>query len=548
MEKIVLNAFIFLPLVLALGLIPVSAERKNVFRAAVVLLCLIQFFLSTWLWLMVGWSEVKYSGGFESILLFQTHLPWIELSLGHQSAIQINYHIGADASAMLLVWMSSLVFFVAALSSWKLNDKVKSYFLLFLVLNASVMGCFLSLDLFLFFLFFEFMLLPMYFLIGIWGGPRRHYASIKFFLYTLFGSLLVLGVLVLLLLSSTLAQPEYTGGVVVHSLDLRVLMQKGNYLKDAVVMSDQVLFAGLSVREVAFWLLSIGLLIKLPAVPFHTWLPDAHVEAATPVSVLLASVLLKVGAFGLMRLSFGLFPDVAMANAHILAALGAVAILYTAWVALAQNDLKAMIAYASVSHMGFVLLGLSTGSSVGFSGAVFQMLSHGLLSAGLFLIAGVVKEQAGTREISGLGGLFHRSPGFTALAVLFFFASLGLPGFSAFVAEFLVLTGAFSAATGPLPLFGLWVPVLALAGLLVGAGYFIWALQRLFFGPYFNVVPEEITRFKAPGLQDKLIFFPLVFFSLLAGLFPSLWLDPLQAGSDWFFALMNSASMPSLTP
>lgn len=544
MEKLILNALILTPLALAAGLLFVDEKHRNLFRSSVIVLGLLQFVATSWLWLMVDWSSLKFAGAFDSLLLFQTRLPWITLQMGNFGAVQLNYHIGADASAMLLVWMSSLVFFVAAVSSLKIEEKVKSYFLLFLLLNASVMGCFLSLDLFLFFVFFEFMLLPMYFLIGIWGGPRRHYASLKFFLYTLFGSLLVLGVLVLLLLSSSLANPEYTGGLVVHTLDLTVLMQQGNYLKDSILLSPQPVLMGMSVRELAFWAISIGLMIKLPAVPFHTWLPDAHVEAATPVSVLLAGVLLKVGAFGLLRLSFGLFPDVASAHADVLAWMGAVAIIYAAWVALAQNDLKAMIAYASVSHMGFVLLGLASGSAIGFSGANFQMISHGLLSAGLFLVAGVVKDQAGTREISALGGLYHRSPAYTSMAIALFFASLGLPGFSAFVAEFMVLTAAFGVAAAPIPAFGYWVPMVALIGLLIGAGYFIWALQRMFLGPYFNTTPDDKTNFNEPDMHAWLVFLPLLFFSVVAGLMPSLWLDPLQAGSEWFSSMMSIVNKP----
>ena len=397
------------------------------------------------------------------------------------------------------------------------------------------MGCFLSLDFFLFFLFFEFMLLPMYFLIGIWGGPRREYASIKFFLYTLFGSVLILIVMIALYSSaydpdetahsftmnifqyllndSTLPEKEF-----VHTLRFDHLADPHNYIHGSLLhINNKTLLLGFTFRQWAFLLLLIGFIIKLPAVPFHTWLPDAHVEAPTPVSVILAAVLLKIGAYGLIRIAYPIFAHEAMYFATLVGSIGVVSIIYAAYNALAQNDFKKMIAYSSVSHMGFVLLGLASLTVEGVSGAIYQMVSHGFISAGLFLVAGVIYEQTHDRTIQNYKGLANEMPYFTAIVVILFFASLGLPGFSGFMAEILVFLGAFKSMLLPK-----WIAIVSTFGLILGAAYYLWTLQRMFFGKFWINENVGVSNVKDASKLQLFCLIPLVMLVILLGVYPSL--------------------------
>jgi NADH-quinone oxidoreductase subunit M len=367
---------------------------------------------------------------------------------------------------------------------------------------TSVMGCFLALDFFLFYLFFEFMLLPMYFLIGMWGGPKREYAALKFFIYTLIGSLFIL--IVMIGLYTSVIDPEATaqqmgliGQSVPASLDLirqvQQMLQQGAISQADLVRTFSIpammepanfipgsllhVFSGVSlfdlpIRFVAFLLVLAGFLIKVPSVPVHTWLPDAHVEAPTPISVLLAAILLKVGGYGLIRIVYPVFPDAGAYFSTFVGGLGVLSIIYGALCALAMNDLKKLIAYSSVSHMGFVLLGVASLTNEGVNGAIYMMFSHGLISAMLFLVVGVIYDRAHDRMILNFRGLAKRMPAYTAFVVVAFFASLGLPGFSGFIAELLVLLGSFSApeATGMLPR---WMAIVAVIGLLLSAAYYM---------------------------------------------------------------------------
>ncbi len=375
---------------------------------------------------------------------FREARPWIpELGIG--------YHLALDGLNAPLVLLTAFLTFIAVLGSWAHTDRPHLYFSLLLLLEAGVLGVFLAFDLLLFFLFWELELIPMYFLIGLWGGPRREYAAIKFVLYTLTGSVLLLAGLLLLYIQS---RPPTT--------DLLALTALVPHLAPEVRTLVCLLFLG-------------NFAVKLPIFPFHTWLPDAHVEAPTPVSVLLAGVLLKLGGYGLVRLNVGLFPEVVRDLSLLLGVLAVVNVLYGAAVSLVQRDLKALVAYSSISHMGYVLLGLAALTPVALSGAVFQMVSHGLITGLLFLLVGALAERTHTREIAALGGLAGRLPRLATGFVLAGLAALGLPGMSGFVAEFLVLVGAFGR-----------LPVLTLAaagGLVLAAGDILWLLQRVFFGP-----------------------------------------------------------------
>lgn len=387
-----------------------------------------------------------------------------------------------------------------------------------MVLSTSVIGCFVAIDMFLFFLFFEFMLLPMYFLIGIWGGKRRAYASMKFYIYTLFGSLLILMVMIGLNLS-VVESP----GSTVHTFDIMKMMDPMNYLPGSILSPESnTEFLSINVRLLAFILIFVGFAIKLPAVPVHTWLPDAHVQAPTPISVVLAGVLLKIGGYGLYRLGYTIFPEMAQVMTWWIALFGVIAIIYAALTAMAQTDLKRLIAYSSISHMGFVLLGLASLTVTGNAGAIFQMFSHGIISALLFLMAGVVYDRTGNREIGSFSGLAKKMPLYTVAILISFFAALGLPGLSGFIAEFLVLVGSFDAYANGDGIM-LFMPILGLLGLVLGASYFLWTLQRMFFGKF--GVKDKSWELPDLTTRELIMVVPLLIMTLLFGVFPSLLLD-----------------------
>ena len=479
---------------------------------------------------------------------FLEQYDWITLPLGNLGIGSIDYLLGVDGISLPMVLLTGIVMFIGAISSFEIKDKSRGYFSLYLLLAGSIIGCFIALDMFLFYLFFEFMLLPMYFLIGLWGGPRREYASIKFFLYTLVGSIFILIVMIGLYLSvidpvetavqmglinspsdvtphiitqiqSLLAEGELPTQSIVHTFDLRFMPDQGNYVLDSwlnIFSSNKV--GGISLRSFAFIFLMVGFGIKLPVVPFHTWLPDAHVEAPTPVSVVLAGILLKIGGYGFLRICYPIFPEIANQYAVWIVGFGVLSIIYGAFNALAMNDLKKMIAYSSVSHMGFVLLGIGSLTSEGFNGAIYQMFSHGILSSMLFLLVGVLYSRTHDRRINSYQGLASKLPLFTLMTAIAFFASLGLPAFSGFIGEIFTLMGAFNSLLIPR-----WLAGLATFGLVLGAGYFLWTLQRMFFGKFWIRQHEEILQDLTS--REKIMLYPLAILAIIFGIFPHLIFD-----------------------
>jgi len=376
------------------------------------------------------------------------------------------------------------------------------------------------------------MLLPMYFFIGIWGGKRREYASIKFFLYTLLGSILILVVMVALYLSVDLP----SGG---HTFSLLSMMDSNNFTSGSLLsLNGTYDIFGVPARNMAFLLLFIGFAIKIPAVPVHTWLPDAHVEAPTAISVILAGILLKIGGYGLIRIAYSIFPDAAIHYAWLVALLGVISIIWGAFNALSCTDLKRLIAYSSISHMGFVLLGLAALTTEGVAGSVYQMFSHGIISSGLFLLAGVIYDRTGNRIIGNYSGLAHRMPKYTVMVVILFFASLGLPGFSGFIAEILVFLGAFNSL-----LFSKWLTVIATLGLLLSAAYYLWTIQRMFFGKYFVRNAEWDKSIVDLSKQEMIMLVPLIFVTILLGVFPHFLLDLLNSSVGAFVTFVNETGL-----
>jgi len=409
-------------------------------------------------------------------------------------AFNIQYHIGIDGISIPMVLLTALLAFICVIASWNINQYVRGYFSLFLLLDASMMGVFCSLDFFLFYVFWELMLLPMYFLIGVWGGPRKEYAAIKFFLFTLVGSVLMLVVMLVFYFGS--AEP----GTGLHTFDLTVLADQGAQLS--------LLQIG-SVRWLSYLALLIGFAIKIPVVPFHTWLPDAHVEAPTAISVILAGVLLKMGTYGILRISYPLLPDMVLRFAPYVAFFGLLSIIYGALCAMAQKDLKKLIAYSSISHMGFVVLGMSVfTNTTAINGAVLQMFNHGTVTAMLFLLVGVIYDRAHHRDIDRFGGLAQTMPVYAGYTGLAFFAALGLPGLSSFISEALVLLGSFQQYRA--------FTIIATTGIILTAGYFLWTMQRVFLGP----TKEQYAGLPEITLREALTLTPLAVIVVVLGFYP----------------------------
>ncbi len=495
-----LSAIVFAPAIGALLLLFVPGGAHRAIRWIALASALVSMGLSL---LLLGYDPA----GAE--FQFRENIPWID-------AWGINYTLGVDGISIVLVILTTLLSVVSVLYSWEpIQTRVKGYYITLLLLMVGMLGVFVALDLFVFYVFWEVSLFPMYFLIGIWGGPRRIYATVKFVIYTLVGSLLMLVAIVAVALAHASGGNDFT-------FSYEAL--RGFAYTDAL-------------QAAAFIAFFLAFAIKVPMWPLHTWLPDAHVEAPTAGSIILAGVLLKLGGYGFLRFSVPMLPDAAVTFAPIIIGLSIVAILYGAMVAMVQPDLKKLVAYSSVSHMGFVMLGVFVFNEQGLSGAVFQMISHGITTGALFLLVGIIYEQTHDREIAHMGGMNARLPRYAAMFGLFTFASIGLPGLSGFVGEFLVIVGAFRVNA--------WVAAGAMVVVIISAVYMLWMYQRAFF-----TVPSDWMHRFWPKLRDMstgemLALAPLVILVVVLGVYPMPVLDMIAVPIDRIIEAVNGAGLTS---
>jgi NADH-quinone oxidoreductase subunit M len=512
MEKSLLTLITFLPLAGALLMLLSPRGKDNLIRAIAVVASGVVFALTLYLWwifdptaLTEASAAAPYAGYDEKT---RVEVAWI-------SMYHIYYRLGVDGLSVLLIVLTGLLTFLACFSAFTIHKQVKAFYVLFMLLLTGMMGVFVALDFFLFYVFWELMLLPMYFLIGIWGGPRKEYAAIKFFIYTLLGSVLILLVILAYYFKmSSTGRAEYA-----FNIPMLVL------LKPFAVPGGP-----LPIQHLLFWSLFIGFAIKIPSFPFHTWLPDAHVEAPTAISVILAGVLLKMGGYGILRLNYPLLPEVGALSGVMwfLAGLGVFNIIYGALCALGQTDFKRLVAYSSVSHMGYVLLGIAVLKSEAVNGAIFQMFAHGLSSAMMFMLVGVVYERAHHREIARFGGIAIQMPTYFALSVVGFFASLGLPSLVGFIGEVMVFLGAFK--------YSPWLAGVSTIGMLLTAGYILWTMQRVYLGK----ARPEYEGFPDCNRWEMISIAPLAVLCIVFGVFPWLALDVFKSSTEVFMNLFHN--------
>jgi NADH-quinone oxidoreductase subunit M len=411
----------------------------------------------------------------------------------------IEYFVGIDGISLFLILLTTFLMPVAILASWSVKDKIKEYLFFMLILETGMLGAFVALDLFLFYVFWEVMLVPMYFLIGVWGGTRRIYAAVKFVLYTMAGSLLMLvAIIYLATRHAQLTQVQTFDVLQLYNLHLPFYEQSWLFLAFALSFA-----------------------IKVPLFPFHTWLPDAHVEAPTAGSVILAAILLKLGTYGFVRFAIPLFPDAALAAAPIIIMLAVVGIIYGALVAMMQADIKKLVAYSSVSHLGLVMLGLFVFNLQGIQGGLYQMLNHGLSTGALFLLVGMIYDRRHTRMIEDFGGLWKQLPIFSAVLLVVTFSSIGLPGLNGFVGEFLILLGAFNASPP-------WAAAAA-TGVILGAIYMLWMYRRVIFGPLTNPENQKLQDLNG---REILILAPVLALIVFMGVYPQPFLSRMKPAVD----------------
>jgi NADH-quinone oxidoreductase subunit M len=514
----VLSWITFFPLLGILAILAVPKEHEKWIKIIAAAATFVPFVLALRL---IGAFDYDLQG-----FQFIEQATWI-------SSLNVQYHLGIDGISFMLVLLSTLLSFLCIFASWNVTKYVKGYFAMFLLLHVGMLGVFCALDFFLFYVFWEVMLLPMYFLVGIWGGERKEYAAIKFFLYTLFGSVVMLvGLLALYFYS---AGPSGTGFPTFNLIEL-AKMDWSQYTIEIFGMS-------LPFDKTVWWLLFMGFAVKIPVVPLHTWLPWAHVQAPTAVSVILAGVLLKMGTYGLLRINFWLLPQATQAFALTLAVLGVINIIYGALCAMAQKDLKKLVAYSSVSHMGYCLLGMAVFTAAGMQGAVLQMFNHGISAAMMFMLVGVLYERLHHRAIVtsdgklGFGGIAQKAPIITAVWMIAVFSSLGLPGLNGFISEAMVFLGAF-------PIYKTLTAIAAL-GIVLTAAYLLWMVQRVFLGPFVAQHKDESGHMHPaqdiPPLRwhEWVVLIPLAIICFWVGIMPQPLLNVFKTSSNMLTEMLR---------
>jgi NADH-quinone oxidoreductase subunit M len=491
----------FFPLLGVLVLLFVNAEQKNLARWIALVTSLITFAIS--IVVLVQFNPAD--GGLQMVI----NLPWIQVA-----GWNIGYHMAIDGLSILLVLLTTFLVPISILSTWTaVEERVKEFMIFFLLLEVGMVGVFLAMDLFLFYIFWEFTLVPMYFLIGIWGGERRIYAAIKFFLYTMAGSILMLlAILWLGITKGTFSVPELTG------------------MAATIPIATQIWL---------FLAFAAAFAIKVPMWPLHSWLPDAHVEAPTAGSVILAGVLLKLGTYGFLRYNIPLFPQAAVQLAPWIALLAVIGIIYGAAVSYAQRDVKKLVAYSSVSHLGFVMLGLFALNPLGIQGGILQMINHGISTGALFLIVGMIYERRHTREMNAFGGLWRIMPVYATLTLIVALSSMGLPGLNGFVGEFTILLGSFGSEAIGSP----WFAGVAAVGVILAAVYMLYMFQKMFLGP---VDKEENRRLLDLNTREIITLVPLLVLIFWIGLYPRPFFTLMGPAVDNLVAAVQTAAMAGL--
>jgi NADH-quinone oxidoreductase subunit M len=486
----------FSPLLGVLALLFIRSEQKELIRWTTLITTLITFAIS----LVILYRFEPQAG-----LQMEIRLPWIQFA-----GFNISYHLGVDGLSILLLMLTTFLTPIAILSTWTaVEERVKEFMLFFLLLEVAMVGVFLALDLFLFFVFWEFTLVPMYFLIGIWGGANRMYAAIKFFLYTMAGSILMLLAIIWLGINGgTFSVPD--------------LIAQGNIPSN--------------LQTWLFLAFAAAFAIKVPMWPLHSWLPDAHVEAPTAGSVILAGVLLKMGTYGFVRFNIPLFPEASICFAPWIALLAVIGIIYGAAVSYAQRDAKKLVAYSSVSHLGFVMLGLFALNSQGIQGGILQMINHGLSTGALFLAVGMIYERRHTRDMEAFGGLWKVMPVYAVLTLIITLSSMGLPGLNGFVGEFVILLGAFGSEAIGSP----WYAGVAAIGVILAAVYLLFMFQKLFLGP---VDKEENRVLSDLNWREILTLAPLLVFIFWIGLYPRPFFNLIGPAVENVVAILQVASV-----
>ncbi|MAT45076.1 MAG: Fe-S-binding domain-containing protein [Anaerolineaceae bacterium] len=486
----------FFPLVGVVVLVLIAPQQKNAMRWTALITSLITFGIS--MWVLSQFDPAESTN-------LAVRQDWLKMA-----GVPIQFFMGMDGLSVLMVLLTTFLTPIVILSTWKaVEDQVRGFLMFFLMLETGMLGVFLALDLVLFYIFWEFTLIPMYFLIGVWGGKRRIYAAVKFFLFTMAGSvLMLLAILYIGMQTGTFSQPD--------------------------LAANHYLFSG--VQMILFLAFGLAFAIKVPVFPLHTWLPDAHVEAPTAGSVILAGVLLKMGAYGFLRFNLSLFPEASIKAAPYMAALAVIGIIYGGAVAFAQKDAKKLVAYSSVAHLGFVVLGIFALNTEGLSGAILQMANHGISTGALFLLVGMIYERRHTRDLAEFGGLWKVMPIFAGLTLVVTLSSIGLPGLNGFVGEFTILLGSFGSTALGSP----WFAGIATIGVIIAAVYLLKMFEKMFLGP---VTKEENRGLKDLNLREIITMAPLVVMIFWLGIYPKPFFDLINPAVEHLVELVQAASM-----